>query len=82
VLYILLKFWILRLCFSSKAEALLKAFSASPMFPRCFFTSSSILSGAIFLTGSCFFTVCILACGFLAGGRLFMNSLSVVKERM
>ena len=58
------------LCFSSKAEALLKAFSASPMFPRCFFTSSSILSGTIFLTGICFFTVCILACGFFGGGTL------------
>src|SRR5260370_40082598 len=69
------------LCFSSNAEALLKAFSASPIFPRCFFTSSSILSGAIFLTGICFFTVCILAGGFLAGGRLFMNSVNIIKGR-
>ena len=49
------------LCFSSNVEALLKAFSASSIFPRCFFTSSSTLSGTIFLTGICFFTVSLFS---------------------
>ena len=39
------------------------------------------LLDSVSLTGICFFTVCTLACGLLTGGRLFMNSVNIVKGR-